>query len=146
MPENLVPAPPPEELLKRKGEILEHWGQLPPEHQATMTLVLFQQVLEGEYGPWLRSAVKIMTQQEPDEPFRFLPIIRISRSHLTQAGLTEAEIDQLNEEDVMNISHDIVRHYTNDVFWEELEFIARLRLAEKRNPPADEPGLPNPNE
>ena len=103
-------------------------------------------MLEGEYGPWLRSAVKIMTQQEPDEPFRFLPIIRISQSHLTQAGLTEEEIDQLSEEDRMHISHDIVRHYTNDVFWEELEFIARLRLAEKRNPPADEPGSPNPNE
>jgi hypothetical protein len=133
MQENPRPSPLPDELLKHKGEILEQWGQLPPEHQATMALVLFQQTLEGEYGPWLRSAIQIMTHQEPDEPFRFLPIVRISQSHLKQANLTDEEIGQLDEEDLMSISHEIVRHYTNDVFWEELEFVARKTLEDKQH-------------
>jgi len=121
-----------EELLAIKANIRRDWDSLPPEHQATMALVLFQQTLEGEYGPWLRSAARITDPQESDSPFRFLPIVRISRSHLDNANLTEEEIAQLDDEDLMAISHAIVRHYTNDVFWEELEFLARLTLAEKR--------------
>jgi hypothetical protein len=121
----------PERLLQLKDGILERWQQLPPEHQASMVLVLFQQTLEGEYGPWLQSAVKVMGPRESQEPFRFLPVVRVSRSHLAQANLTEEEIARLDEEDLRHISYEIVRHYTNDVFWEELEFVARLTLAEK---------------
>ena len=96
-----------------------------------MALLLFQQTLEGEYGPWLRSAAQVMSQPEAESPFRFLPVVQISRAHLAQANLTETEINRLDDEDLMRISHGIVRHYTNDVFWEDLEFLARLTLAEK---------------
>ena len=121
----------PEHLLQLKDGILERWQQLPPEHQASLALVLVQQTLEGQYGPWLRSAVKVMEKPDTEGPFRFLPIVRISPSHLAQANLTEEEIARLDDEDLRYIGHEIVRHYTNDVFWEELEFVARLALAEK---------------
>jgi len=124
-------GPPGDELLAIKENIRRNWDQLPPEHQATMALVLYQQTLEGEYGPWLRSAARITDPQESESPFRFLPIVRISRAHLENANLTEDEISGLDDENLMSISHAIVRHYTNDVFWEELEFPARLTLAEK---------------
>lgn len=123
--------PSPEHLLQLKDGIIDRWGQLPAEHQATLMLVLFQQTLEGEYGPWVRSAVRLLGQQEADEPFRFLPVVNISPSHLVHANLTEEEVSRLDAEDLKRISHEIVRHYTNDVFWEELEFISRLVLAEK---------------
>ena len=97
-----------------------------------MALVMFQQTLEGEYGMWLRSAVKIADPHETESPFRFLPVVRIIPSHLKHANLTAEEIAQLDDEDLMFISHAIVRHYTNDVFWEELEFLARLTLDGKR--------------
>ncbi len=127
------PAPPdPERLLQLKDDILERWQQLPAEHQATIALVLFQQTLEGEYGPWLRSAVKVIEPRDSEGPFRFLPVVRIARSHLAQANLTEEEVAQLDEEDLRYLSHEIARHYTNNVFWEELAFLARKTLGEKR--------------
>lgn len=126
-------SPTPQDLLRTKNDILAQWNQLPPEHQATMALVLFQQTLEGEYGPWLRRAAALMSRTETDSPFRFLPIVRLARSHLENANLTTDEIAQLDDEDLRYISHEIVRHYTNDVFWEELEFLARKALDEKRD-------------
>lgn len=99
-----------------------------------MALVLIQQTLEGEYGPWLRSAMRALEKRRgTDNPFKFLPIVRITQSHLRHASLTEEEIAQLDDEDLMQISHQIVRHYSQDVFWDELEFLARLTLAEKRS-------------
>lgn len=126
------PSLTPEHILHLKNELISKWGQLPPEHQATMALVMFQQTLEGEYGMWLRSAVKVMDPQESESPFRFLPIVRITPSHLKHANLTEEEIAKLDDEDLRSISYSIVRHYTNDVFWEELEFLAREALEDKR--------------
>lgn len=132
MPERPSPPANSERLLRLKDSILDQWAQLPPEHQATMALVLVQQTLEGEYGPWLQSAVKLMGQPEPDRPLRLLPVVRLSPSHLAHANLTEEEIARLDDEDLRHISHEIVRHYTNDVFWEELEFLARKTLDDKR--------------
>jgi len=132
MKERPDPSLTPEHILHLKNELISKWEQLPPEHQATMALVLFQQTLEGEYGLWLRSAVKAMDPQETESPFRFLPIVKITPSHLKHANLTEEETAQLDEEDLMFISHAIVRHYTNDVFWEELEFLARLTLSSRQ--------------
>jgi hypothetical protein len=131
MSERPIPQPNPEHLLQLKDNILEHWAQLPPEHQASMALVLYSQVLAGEYGPWLRSSIEVMEQKETHGPYKFLPILRISPEHLAQTTLTEEEIGRLDDEDLRYISHQIVRHYTNDVFWEELEFVARSTLADK---------------
>lgn len=132
MTEHEPPSASPEDILRIKDEITQRWRHLPSEHQATMALVMLQQTLEGDFGSWLRSALRALEKQYTDSPFRFLPVVRIAKSHLRHASLTEDEIAQLDEEDLMQISHQIVRHYTTDVFWEELEFLARLTLAEKR--------------
>ena len=131
MSERLTPQPSPEHLLQLKDSIFEQWGQLPPEHQASMALVLYTQVMAGEYGPWLHSSIRGMEQKETQGPYKFLPVLRITPKHLTQTELTQEEIARLDEEDLRYISHEIVRHYTNDVFWEELEFLARKTLDEK---------------
>ncbi|NPV66041.1 MAG: hypothetical protein HPY64_02710 [Anaerolineae bacterium] len=73
-----------------------------------------------------------MEPQESESLFRFLPVVCITPAHLKHTNLTEEEIAQLDDEDLMFISHAIVRHYTNDVFWEELEFLAHLTLDVKR--------------
>ena len=132
MSERPNPQTTPEQLHQLKDGLFEQWGQLPPEHQASMALVLYTQVMAGEYGSWLRSSVKVMEQKETHGPYKFLPIVRISPAHFTQTDLTEEEIARLDEEDLRYISYEIVRHYTNDVFWEELEFLARKSLDEKK--------------
>src|SRR5260221_2754283 len=47
----------PEQLLRLKDDILTRFGQLPPEHQATMGLVLVKTITEGEWGEWFKSAI-----------------------------------------------------------------------------------------
>ena len=46
-----------EELLELKEEIVERWERLPPEHQATMLLVL---VDRSEWGDWAVEAHKLL--------------------------------------------------------------------------------------
>lgn len=122
----------PEHWLQLKDSISNQWDQLPAEHQASMALVLFNRVLAGEYGPWLRSAVELIGKGEELTRPLLLPIVDISRDQLELANLTQEEIAQLDETDLAHITHQIRRHYANDVFWDELEFVARLTLAEKR--------------
>jgi hypothetical protein len=132
MSERPTSQPLSEHLLQLKDGIFEQWGQLPPEHQASMLLVLYTQVTAGEYGPWLRSSIDVMEQKDTHGPYKFLPILRISPEHLILANLTEEEIARLDEDDLRSISYQMVRHYTNDVFWEELEFMTRKALEEKQ--------------
>lgn len=49
----------PQELHRLKDELVATWEQLPPEHQATMTLVLIDRVVQGEMGQWLKEAINI---------------------------------------------------------------------------------------
>ena len=42
----------PEQLLQLKREIIERWGRLPPEHQATMLLVLLDHAAWGRWSVW----------------------------------------------------------------------------------------------
>ena len=46
-----------EELVKLKDEILERWDKLPPEHQATMLLVLIDR---SEWGAWAVEAHEVL--------------------------------------------------------------------------------------
>ena len=50
-------AKPEEELLKLKDEIEERWERLPPEHQATMLLVLID---KSEWGEWAVEAHQLL--------------------------------------------------------------------------------------
>ena len=47
----------PESLVAIKDEMLSVWNQLPPEHQATMSLMLLDTVMKGEWGLWARGAI-----------------------------------------------------------------------------------------
>ena len=47
-----IEAPHPEQLLQLKREIIERWGRLPPEHQATMLLVLLDHAAWAGWSVW----------------------------------------------------------------------------------------------
>lgn len=132
MLERPTSQPDPEHLFQLKASISQQWEQLPPEHQASTALVLIGRVLEGEYGPWFLSAVETLWQDRVSPSGKFLPLTPISRAQLEVANLTPDEIVQLDENDLRHITHEIARHFANDVFWEELEYMARKTLEEKR--------------
>jgi hypothetical protein len=49
----------PNEILNIKDELQQRWQQLPPEHQATIALVLVNDVFAGEQGDWLIDALVV---------------------------------------------------------------------------------------
>lgn len=55
-----------EDLHTNKNTILASWQNLPPEHQATMALVLLSDVLDGQFGPWLQEAIRLQNAK-PEE-------------------------------------------------------------------------------
>lgn len=57
MVEQRNPFPNKEQLLQLKTELLARWQMLPAAHRASMALVLLQDVLAGDYGPWLQDAL-----------------------------------------------------------------------------------------
>lgn len=121
----------PQDLHRLKAGILEQWQQLPPEHQATIALVLIHHLVEGEYGPWTLAAIETLWKEKSPLYGKTLPITAITHADLKQTDLTESEMAQLTEDDLKRITHDVSEHYANDVFWEEVGFIARLVLAKK---------------
>jgi hypothetical protein len=54
------PTPSPEKILELKDELKERWDQLPVEHQATMSLTLLRELMDGEYNSWMVVALKVM--------------------------------------------------------------------------------------
>ena len=55
----------PEEILKIKGEIMARWEQLPPEHQATMLVVLLD---ESRWANWSIRAAMVLQAAGEEEP------------------------------------------------------------------------------
>ncbi len=51
--------PTPDEILHLKNSIVSQFQQLPPEHQATLGLVLTKGILQGEMGTWFREALHL---------------------------------------------------------------------------------------
>jgi hypothetical protein len=45
-----------------KEEILAAWYELPPEHQATMALVLLDTIMNSEWGLWVKEAIDTLWQ------------------------------------------------------------------------------------
>ena len=132
MVEQDTSSPSPEDLLKLKDKISEQWQQLPIAHQETMMLVLLGQMLEGERGAWILAAIELLWKTHSPPAEQLLPIPHLSYADLQQTNLTPEEIAQLDDDDLKHITHEMLRHYANDVFWEELEFVARFWLEGKR--------------
>ncbi len=50
----------PDDLLSLKNNIVSQFQQLPPEHQASLGLVLAKGVLQGDMGEWFREALRLI--------------------------------------------------------------------------------------
>jgi hypothetical protein len=112
-------------LLMLKDDILQRFGELPPEHQATIGLVLARRMMEGEWGAWFVQALNRI--YVPLGPFP-----TVDRSKLALANFTQEEIDQLSERDITSIARRMRDHYLTDLFWDELRFHAEQVLSQKQ--------------
>ena len=121
-----------QELLAIKDSILSQWQRLPPEHQASLFLVLMDRVLNSEYGPWAADAIKLLsTRPDTFSPNMFAPPIT-SADLARHTNLAPDEIARLSAEDLKDISAAVMRHLVFDVFWDEVAYLARQRLDQPR--------------
>ncbi len=67
LPSHEHPTPDAQAILQHKNELEAHWRALPPEHQATMGLVLIKDILNGEYSGWLLDALAILSAPPADD-------------------------------------------------------------------------------
>jgi len=121
-----------QELLTLKENILAQWLRLPPEHQATMLLVLTEQVNSSSYGPWAAQALQLLSAV-PESPQTPQSLPEITRQDLARhTDLTPDEIMRLSADDLRHISAAVLQHLVYDVFWDEVEYLAHQRLDQTR--------------
>lgn len=121
-----------QEPLILKENILAQWSQLPPEHQATMLLVLSEQVNASEYGPWAAQALQLLSAApESSQTPQSLPELT-HRDLARHTDLTPDEIASLTDDDLREISVAVMAHLVYDVFWIEVEYLVYQRLDRTR--------------
>jgi len=121
-----------QELLTLKENILAQWSRLPPEHQATMLLVLIERMSSSAYGAWAAQAIELLSNP------RELPVASSAIPHLTHqdlarhTDLASDEIASLTDDDLREISVAVMAHLVYDVFWTEVEYLAHQHLDKTR--------------
>ncbi|MBX3083938.1 MAG: hypothetical protein KF716_20045 [Anaerolineae bacterium] len=123
----------PEQLLALKDAILTAFNALPPEHQATMSLVIVGRIMEGEWGDWLQDALNHLYPSNEiagTSPLQF-PIV--TREQLQQTSINPEDVDTLTDDDLATITTNMHSHYINDLFWDELQFHTENLLGTKRS-------------
>ncbi len=86
--------PSPQDLLPLKGELRARWEQLPPEHQAAMVLTLIADVMQGEWGDWLKDAIAVSyptDEQVPQRGLQMRPPVGSVGERYTAFGFTYNE-------------------------------------------------------
>jgi len=121
-----------QELLTLKDNILAQWSRLPPEHQATMLLVLIERLKSSAYGAWAMQAIQLLsTASETSPAHAALPDLT-PQDLARHTDLAPDEIAHLSVDDLREISAAVMRHLVYDVFWNEVEYVARQRLYDAR--------------
>jgi hypothetical protein len=59
-------TPPPAEILSMKETIWRNWEQLPPGHQATITMVMVQTLMNGESEAWMQESWQLLFGKNKD--------------------------------------------------------------------------------
>ena len=126
------PAYDPEILLRLKDVIQSEFQKLPPEHQATMGLVLVGEIMNGEWGAWFTDAfvTRYSIDREPmTDPLVVKPI---SPDELRGMSIAEEDIRALSPDDLPLITHRVQEHLALDVFDDEVRFAIEQILENKQ--------------
>lgn len=128
-----------EALLQAKDRVLEQWGLLPPEHQATMLLVLLNNINHADMSEWTRSAIAIL-YPDKEQPSSMVSVSLVTRDKLAQLHIAEQELATLTDEDLREIADRLETAFTHEEFWDELllqalEYHTEQVLLAKRSKP-----------
>ena len=117
----------PETILRLKDAILADFGKLPAEHQATLGLVLVNEVRNGEWGTWFTEALGLAiarTEHEraESEPDSFPTNAAAKEDLLYIRPDLAAQISALDATDIAKIA-DKVGDALSEDYWTTLEIV-----------------------
>lgn len=124
----------PHELLSLKDELLNTWQLLPPEHQATMLLVLLQRMRSTGEQRWTLDALHLFhpAKHEPRPDDTHIVVLPLTQKDIHLLPLPPIELDRLTIDDLNVITTRLQAHFEHDIFWEELRFQVEQLLEEKK--------------
>ena len=68
------------------------------------------------------------------DPTKDFEIASVSRRDLQSLGLSVQEVDSLSDADMEEIAQEMAHLYIDHAFWQDLKFVVRCFLAERKNP------------
>jgi hypothetical protein len=132
----------PKAILALKDELLNIWGLLPVEHQATLLLVLLERVQTSVYNHWMSEVIQLLSERKTldtpnakgDRPFP-IPFQEMS---ITRADIREhVGIDAeglLTDKDMHQLAIMLGRIYVGTgMIWNDLELFVQ-EILEDKNP------------
>lgn len=124
----------PHELISLKDEFLNTWRLIPPEHQATILLVLLQRMRNTGEERWTLDALHLLHPTERDQRSGDTDMVvsPLIQKNIHFLPLPPTGIDRLTDNDLNVITMRLQAHFEHDLFWEELRFQVEQLLEEKR--------------
>jgi hypothetical protein len=118
-------------VTKIKDTILTQWRKLPVSEQKETALDLLDEVMSSQYVSAFREAVDSRWPVKAKSIHATFVLVSLNHDDLQRAHLDEAEITQLNDDDLVEIAGIVRNHFVQDVFWDEVEYMARAMLEQR---------------
>jgi hypothetical protein len=121
-----------EAVTKLKEAILGEWQKLPAIEQKEFALDLLDEVMSSQYQAEFREAIDTRWPVKPELLHATFALVSLDHDDLRRAHLDEAELAQLSDDDLVDIARGVRNHFVQDVFWDEVEYVARAMLEQKQ--------------
>jgi hypothetical protein len=119
-------------VTKIKDSILTQWQKLPVSEQKETALDLLDEIMSSQYMPEFREAVDTRWPVKPKSLHTTFALVSLDHDDLQRAHLDEAKLAQLSDDDLVEIAGTVRNHFVQDVFWDEVEYVARATLEYKQ--------------
>jgi hypothetical protein len=87
--------------------------------------------MSSQYMSEFREAIDTRWPVKPKSLHATFALVSLSHDDLRRAHLDEAELAQLSDDDLVEIAGTVRNHFVQDVFWEEVEYVARTMLEQR---------------
>jgi hypothetical protein len=121
----------PEVITKQKETILTEWQKLPVSEQKEFILDLLDELMRSSYRTEFREAIDIRWPVKPGSLHTTFALVSLDYGDLKRAHLDDEEISQLNDDDLVEIAGAVRNHFVHNVFWDEVEYVAREMLEQR---------------
>jgi hypothetical protein len=118
-------------VTKIKDTILTQWRKLPVSDQKETALDLLDEVMSSQYASAFREAIDTRWPVKPKSLHATFALVSLDHEDLQRAHLDEAEMAELSDDDLMEIAGTVRNHFVQDVFWDEVEYVARAMLEQR---------------